>query len=238
MHRIYLSDLHLSDEREPQFATLMALLQAEAPRADAIFILGDLCEAWVGDDDDSTFVDALRAALKNASDETQVHVMRGNRDFLLGERFASETGCLLIDDPCLVDSDTLIAHGDAFCIDDQAYQDMRKVLRSQAWQQDVLSRSLEERRELAAQMRQQSRASNANKAENIMDVSTAAVAGTVKEYGVSRLIHGHTHRPGVHPARWGTRYVLGSWEYCGWLLREQDAVTRLECFPLAGRYGT
>jgi UDP-2,3-diacylglucosamine hydrolase len=238
LNRIYISDLHLSDETGPQLATLAALLQHEAPRADAIFILGDLCEAWVGDDDDSAFVTTLRAALKSASDRTRLHVMRGNRDFLLGERFASETGCDLVDDPCLIDPETLIAHGDAFCIDDQAYQAMRKVLRSEAWQQDILARSLDERRALAAQMREQSRSSNANKAENIMDVSAEAVDRTVREYGARRLIHGHTHRPGVHQGDWGTRYVLGSWERCGWLLREQDAVTQLECFPLSGRYGT
>ncbi len=87
-------------------------------------------------------------------------------------------------------------------------------------------------------MREQSRVSNANKAENIMDVSTDEVDRTVKEYGASRLIHGHTHRPGFHREGWGTRYVLGSWEHCGWLLRERDAVTQLECFPLSGRYGT
>jgi UDP-2,3-diacylglucosamine hydrolase len=238
LHRIYISDLHLSDESEPQFATLAALLRHEAPRADAIFILGDLCEAWVGDDDDSPLATALRAALKYAGEQTSLHVMRGNRDFLLGERFAAEIGCCLVEDPCLIDPDTLIAHGDAFCIDDGAYQAMRRVLRSEAWQQDVLARPLEERRGLAAQMREQSRLSNANKAENIMDVSADEVDRTVKEYGARRLIHGHTHRPGVHPGDWGTRYVLGSWEHCGWLLREQDTVTALECFPLSGRYGT
>lgn len=238
MHRIYISDLHLSDDSEPQFATLAALLHYEAPRADAMFILGDLCEAWVGDDDDSPFAKALRATLRSASDETTLHVMRGNRDFLLGERFASETGCVLVDDPCLVDPHTLIAHGDAFCVDDQAYQAMRTVLRSETWQRDMLARSLDERRALAAQMREHSRLSNANKAENIMDVSGPEVERTVREYGASRLIHGHTHRPGADRASWGSRYVLGSWEHCGWLLRERDGISQLECFPLSGHYGT
>ncbi len=238
MHRIYISDLHLSEDTQPQLATLKALLQHEAPRADAICILGDLCEAWVGDDDDSPFVSDLCAALRSAGEQTSLHVMRGNRDFLLGAQFASETGCLLMDDPFLIEPDTLVAHGDAFCVDDQAYQAMRKLLRSEAWQNDVLARSLDERRALAAQMREQSRMSNANKAENIMDVSATEVDRTMRSCGASNLIHGHTHRPGVHRAPWGTRYVLGAWEHCGWLLREQDGVNQLECFPLSGRYGT
>src|SRR5690606_29871959 len=107
------------------------------------------------------------------------------------------------------------------------------VLRSAAWQQDILARSLEERRVLAEGMRAQSRTTNANKAENIMDVSTQAVAAAMAEHDARVLIHGHTHRPGVHPASWGRRYVLGAWERCGWRIEEQDGEFSLICFPLA-----
>lgn len=236
MHRVYVSDLHLSHGEEPQFRTLTALLQTESRRVDAIYILGDLCEVWVGDDDDSPFADALRAALTDAARHTRVLVMHGNRDFLLGETFAAQCNCELIGDPYRIDARTLVAHGDAFCIDDEEYQQVRALLRSQAWQTDVLQRSLAERRELAQSMREQSLATNANKAENIMDVAPAEVARVAAEYDVQRVIHGHTHRPGVHTAPWGHRYVLGAWDHCGWLLRDSGATPQLECFALMGSY--
>ena len=238
MQRIFLSDLHLSAVEAPQFATLKALLEAECRRVDAIYVLGDLCEVWVGDDDDSPFADALRTALRNAAQHTQVLLMHGNRDFLLGETFAAQCDCTLIADPYSIDDDTLATHGDAFCVDDVEYQQVRALLRSPAWQEDVLNRSLSERRALAQGMREQSLASNANKADNIMDVAAAEVARVAAERGASRIIHGHTHRPGVHCVGWGTRYVLGAWDHCGWLLRDSGAKRQLECFPLTGRYGT
>ncbi|MDH3640809.1 MAG: UDP-2,3-diacylglucosamine diphosphatase [Gammaproteobacteria bacterium] len=238
MHRVYISDLHLSSSEEPAFRTLRALLERESRRVDAIYILGDLCEMWVGDDDDSSFADALRDALADAGRHTQLRIMHGNRDFLLGESFAAACDCELIGDPYPAIAGTLLAHGDAFCIDDQEYQQVRSLLRSAAWQEDVLGRSLDERRVLAQGMRDQSKATNANKAENIMDVSSAEVARIAAQQHVSTIIHGHTHRPGVHEADWGTRYVLGAWEHCGWLLRETDTVTQLECFALTGRYET
>jgi UDP-2,3-diacylglucosamine hydrolase len=236
--RIYLSDLHLSSAEEPGFQTLAALLKRESRRVDAIYLLGDLCEVWVGDDDDSEFANGLRGALSDAAEHTRVLVMHGNRDFLLGAAFATQCGLELIADPYPLDSETLLSHGDSWCIDDEPYQQVRALLRSQAWQEDVLSRSLSERRELAQSMREQSLASNANKVDNIMDVSQPELARVVAETGAKRIIHGHTHRPGVHTAPWGTRYVLGAWERCGWLLRETDTRTQLECFALTGHYGT
>ena len=237
VHRVYLSDLHLGDPDEPQFRPLRAVLALESRRADAIYILGDLCEVWVGDDDDSAFAEALRVALSDASRNTQVLIMHGNRDFLLGNAFAAQCGCELIGDPYAVDGEILLAHGDAFCIDDAEYQRARAVLRSPTWQADVLNRSLAERRAMARSMREQSIATNANKAENIMDVSTDEVSRMAIEHGAKRIVHGHTHRPGVHVAPWGTRYVLGAWDHCGWLLRETGAKWQLECFSLTGRYG-
>lgn len=238
MHRVYLSDLHLNNADEPQFRTLAALLRVESRRVDAIYILGDLCEAWVGDDDDSPFADALRAALLDAASHARVLLMHGNRDFLLGRKFVEDCNSELIDDPHRVDADTLLSHGDAFCVDDEEYQQVRALLRSPAWQQDVLNRSLAERRELARSMRAQSIATNANKPDNITDVAADEVTRVVAEHGANRLIHGHTHRPGVHLTPWGRRYVLGSWERCGWLMRDRDTSAQLECFALSGRYET
>jgi UDP-2,3-diacylglucosamine hydrolase len=158
--------------------------------------------------------------------------MAGNRDFLFGERFGRDAGVNLIADPHPLGGGVLLAHGDAFCTDDVEYQQARLVLRSAEWQQDILARSLAQRRALAEGMRAQSRATNANKAENIMDVSTAEVARVMRDHGAHTLIHGHTHRPGVHAEAWGRRYVLGAWERCGWRIEENDGRFELVCFPL------
>lgn len=231
MSRLFLSDMHLSDPQSAQFRTFARVLQTRL--ADEIYLLGDLCEVWVGDDDDGPLARAFVNLLAAASQRADVFVMHGNRDFLLGERFAREAGVTLIPDPFALSTDILLAHGDAFCIDDADYQQVRRTLRDPAWQQGMLQRPLEERRALAHGMREQSRVSNANKAENIMDVSAPEVARVMTAGGASCLIHGHTHRPGIHPADWGRRYVLGSWEHCGWLLEEDnEGALTLSCLPL------
>jgi len=235
---VYISDLHLSDPLQPQFLTLSAMLAVESQAASQIFILGDLCEIWVGDDDDGVLAQALRDLIRLTTRHCPVYVMHGNRDFLLGAQFADDTGCQLLEDPYLLPNATLLAHGDGFCVDDEAYQAVRKTLRSPQWQADILSQSLAQRRALAARMREESIAVNANKAENIIDVNDVEVARVVHESGAQRLIHGHTHRPGVHDEPWGQRCVLGAWEHCGWLAREHEGIIDLECFALTDRYGT
>jgi UDP-2,3-diacylglucosamine hydrolase len=158
--------------------------------------------------------------------------MHGNRDFLIGEHFVRSAGCRLLPDPFRLDADTLLAHGDALCVDDVDYQRHRREVRNPAWQQRVLAQSLAERRALAAGLRAESMQEMATKADHIMDVNAEEVARVMREAGARRLIHGHTHRPAVHRARWGTRYVLGAWDRCGWLLRDQDGQAALQCFPL------
>lgn len=232
--RLFISDLHLDDPQAPAFRAFERLMEGAAERCDEIFLLGDLCEVWVGDDDDSTMARRFVVALQSAAQRADVFVMPGNRDFLFGERFANETGVRLIPDPYRLDDGVLLAHGDAFCIDDQAYQQVRQVLRSPDWQRDVLARPLAERRALAESMRAESRAANANKAENIMDVAPAEVARVVAEHDAHTLIHGHTHRPGIHPQPWGRRYVLGAWERCGWRIEQRGDAIDLICFGLDG----
>jgi UDP-2,3-diacylglucosamine hydrolase len=233
LSRLFLSDLHLADPQSAVFRAFAALMRDAAREVDEIYLLGDVCEVWVGDDDDGPMARALIDVLADAAVEAAVFVMRGNRDFLFGQQFAAAAGVNLIGDPHPLDARTLLAHGDAYCIDDAPYQSIRQTLRSPSWQQDVLSRSLDERRALAQAMRQQSLASNANKAENIMDVSASEIARIMAEHGGSRLVHGHTHRPGIHETPWGRRYVLGAWERCGWVLREDDAgAMRLSCLPI------
>lgn len=232
--RLYLSDLHLEDAGSDCFRTFARLMNAESARVDDIYILGDLTEVWVGDDDDGPLAVALKAALKTATDRCRVHLMHGNRDFLMGERLATETGAELIDDPHLLVDGTLLSHGDAFCVDDAAYQQMRTLFRSESWQRDVLGRTLDQRRALARQLRRESVAQSANKAENIMDVAEHEVTRVITETGARRLIHGHTHRPGRHFAPWGPRYVLGAWERCGWVARQApDDEPELVCFALS-----
>jgi len=230
VRRLFASDLHLADPDGRCMRAFEDLLARS--RADEVYLLGDLCEVWVGDDDDGPLARRFVATLRRAADQADVFVMPGNRDFLFGEAFAAQTGARLIPDPHPLGNGVLLAHGDAFCIDDEAYQQARRMLRSPAWQADVLARSLAERRALAEQMREQSRRTNANKAENIMDVAPAEVARVMAEHGAGTLIHGHTHRPAVHAEPWGRRYVLGAWEHCGWYLLETDGEYSLRCFAL------
>jgi UDP-2,3-diacylglucosamine hydrolase len=194
LRRLFVSDLHLAAPESPQFQTFAAILERHCDTLDALYLLGDLCEVWVGDDDDGTLA--------------------------------------LIDDPHLLPGGILLAHGDAFCTDDAPYQETRALVRSAAWQNAVLARSLTDRRALASNLREQSAAINANKPENIMDVNADAVTRAMARYGANTLIHGHTHRPGIHRTDSGTRYVLGAWEHCAWLLWEQDRRFTLECRPL------
>ncbi len=239
MTRIFISDLHLDDVAEPQFRCFNELLEVESRSASGIYLLGDLTEVWLGDDDDGPLAIALAEVLKRTAKRCPIYLMHGNRDFMIGRQFADGAGIELIDDPFVLDSDTLLAHGDAFCVDDSNYQLARAMFRSKDFQTGMLERPLEERRELARGLREHSRSTNANKAENIMDVSDAEIASVVNSHSVTRLIHGHTHRPGQHLSSWGKRYVLGAWERCGWLLRwTPPSEPRLECFPLTGHYGT
>lgn len=232
--QLFLSDLHLEGPDTRTFRTFADLLQREANRVEAIHLLGDITEVWVGDDDDGPLAVALKAELTRASEQCRVTLMHGNRDFLFGQKLAEETGVTLIADPHMAPDGTLLSHGDAFCIDDEAYQQVRALFRSEAWQQDVLAQPLSARRELARNLRAQSQETNANKAENIMDVANREVDRLATELGARRMIHGHTHRPGRHVHSWGYRYVLGAWEHCAWIARqaEADAEPTLECLPL------
>lgn len=239
MTALFLSDLHI-DETVPHVqAGFERVLKDGAEATDDIYVLGDLVEVWVGDDDDARCANQLRATLRWASGCCRVHVMHGNRDFLFGERFAEETGVTLLPDPTCIqigERKVLLAHGDAFCTGDAEYQALRRMFRSPDWQRSVLARSLDERRQLAAGLRAQSIAAGANKAEGIMDVAVDAVAEAMSEHDAGLLVHGHTHRPAIHDLGDGKRrIVLGDWQRCGWTLRltENPTEDRLVCFSLA-----
>ena len=235
---MFVSDLHLDESRREALDGFARLLRADAGAVDAIYILGDLFEVWVGDDDDAPVADEVRDVLAAAARHCDLFVMRGNRDFLFGERFAADVGATLLPDPTVVEVEgerVLLAHGDAYCTADAEYQRVRTQLRSAAWQREVLAKSLAERRTLAADMRAASVAANANKADNIMDVTASAVDAALDEAGVATLIHGHTHRPAIHDLGNGRRrIVLGDWHRCGWKLTLRDGDAALTCFPLPG----
>jgi UDP-2,3-diacylglucosamine hydrolase len=227
---LFISDLHLDPERPAITALFQSFLASRAAGADALYILGDLFEAWVGDDDDSPMNRAVARGLQAcAAGGTPVFVMHGNRDFLIGQQFAAQAGCTLLDDPACIDlygTPTLLMHGDLLCTDDTDYMAFREQVRNAQWQAELLSKPLEERRQIAAGMRQRSRKQTGGKPEAIMDVNQQAVLDAMSGHRVQRLIHGHTHRPAIHeltvagqPAQ---RIVLGDWY-------EQGSV--LECRP-------
>ena len=228
MATLFIADLHLDDSR-PRITHLFEqfLASDEVRSADALYILGDLVEAWIGDDDDAELPGRIALATRTLRDAgVPVYFMVGNRDFLLGKDFAERAGFTLLHDGAvheLYGRPTLLMHGDVLCTDDIAYQTVRKQVRTPEWMAQVLSMPLEARRAFAAKAREDSRAHTGSTMETIMDVNADAVAETMRNAGVTRLIHGHTHRPAIHrfdldghPAE---RIVLGDWYEQGSVLR-------------------
>lgn len=237
--QVFLSDLHLDDPTSARFNTFAAVMAAESAAGAEIFLLGDLCEVWVGDDDDGPLAVALTNVLQAAAKQTSVSLMHGNRDFLFGNDFAERTGATLLDDPFVLNGQVLLSHGDMFCLDDEPYQEARRMLRSAEWQASVLAQGLDARRQLAAGMRAQSQANNANKAANIMDVRVSEVQRVATDAKCKLVLHGHTHRPAAHVDEPTPRYVLGDWETCGWLGVRYPSMSpsiQLVRIPLTGRY--
>ena len=232
MTTLFVSDLHLDESRPGITALFLRFLENEAAHANALYILGDLFEAWVGDDEASPLADAVRSALLRLSSiGVPSYFLRGNRDFLIGPRFAADTGTRLLADPCVAllnGEPTLLMHGDLLCTQDHAYQAFRQQVRDPAWRGEFLAKPLTERHAFAAQARIASRQHQSGlmadaTQESICDVTPSAVQATMAQYGVARLIHGHTHRPGIHSLRVGDqpaqRIVLGDWYEQGSVLR-------------------
>ena len=219
MTTLFISDLHLDAVRPEITELFLKFLKEEARRASSLYILGDFFEAWIGDDDDDPHHARVMAGLKElTAGGVPVSLMHGNRDFLIGGGFAARTGVKLLPEPTVLDlygTPTLLMHGDTLCTDDKEYQMVRRMLRDPAWQKDYLSKSLTERRAIAAHAREQSKLHTASKAEYIMDVNHKAVEDAMRKHGVTRMIHGHTHRPAVHrhtiDGRDLERIVLGDW---------------------------
>lgn len=220
MSTLFIADLHL-DEARPDITLLFEqfLASDEARSANAFYILGDLVEAWIGDDDDAQLPARIAKATRGLSDAgVPVYFMVGNRDFLLGPVFAERAGMILLDDGAVHDIEgvpTLLMHGDVLCTDDVEYQAVRAQVRTEAWKAQVLSMPLEARRAFAAQARSDSKSRTGRIDETIMDVNQGAVEDAMRRAGVHRLVHGHTHRPAIHEFEFdgapAQRIVLGDW---------------------------
>lgn len=227
MSTLFISDLHLDVERPQITALFLRFLEQEASSADGLYVLGDLFEAWVGDDDDAALARTVAEHLKHLADRgVPVRFIRGNRDFLLGHTYAKQAGFEILPDPCVVhlyDEPVLLLHGDLLCADDTGYLAMRRQVRDPAWQQALLNRSLDERRAFARQARVASASHQSAMALDIGDATTGAVEDTFRRFGVRRMIHGHTHRPAVHEVPLDgalhQRIVLGDWYEQGSVLR-------------------
>ncbi len=225
---LFIADLHLEASRPAATDAFCQLLHAEACDAEALYILGDLFEAWIGDDDDAPLAARVAASIRSLADSgTKVHFQHGNRDFLLGEAYASQCGMALMDDAVILplnDQSILLMHGDSLCTDDVAYQAFRIHARDPAWQQTMLSQPLEARRALAAQARSASVQHTATTSLDIMDVNDTAVANAMREADAARMIHGHTHRPATHRYADGReRHVLAPWHERGQALVLESA---------------
>jgi UDP-2,3-diacylglucosamine hydrolase len=239
--RIYcISDLHLEEDRPALTQAFLGFLDRIAGPRTALYILGDFFNLWIGDDDDrslnATICNALQAS---AARGLETSLMVGNRDFLLGPAFALRARANLLAEPHVLrfrEVRYLLMHGDVLCTRDTDYQAFRQMVRNPDWQQGFLAKPLAERRAFADQARRQSKAMSSNKADDIMDVSPDAVAKVMQDYGASTLIHGHTHRPGVHeidvagePAE---RIVLGDWGDNGWFVELGNDKPTLQKFPI------
>ncbi len=229
---LFISDLHLSEERPGTTRLFLDFLSQKARGAEALYILGDLFDAWAGDDDlDDThhkpIVEGMRALVEGG---TPLYLMHGNRDFLLGTDFATASNAVLLADPTVIDlygQGTVLTHGDALCTDDVEYQGFRAMVRQAPWQQRFVAQPLAQRKAQIAELRGRSEQAKSYKDEAIMDVNAEAVVDLLRRNGAPPLlIHGHTHRPGRHlievDGKRCERIVLADWDVCG---------SYLECSP-------
>lgn len=221
---LFISDCHLDPGRPEVTTALIRFLEQRANSVSRLYILGDLFEVWLGDDDPAAAGQPVIDSLQALATTIPVYFMAGNRDFLLGQDFAARVGLTLLDEPQQLQLGTqqvLLIHGDTLCIDDHDYQQFRGMVRTQAWQAEFLGQPLAERQRVAAQLRSDSVEAMAQKTLEIMDVNPQAVTECFQQYRVDTIIHGHTHRPAVHQYENSlVRYVLGDWNpgpsYLSW----------------------
>ena len=241
MTTLFISDLHLEESRPDITGAFLGFLKTHAMGVERLYILGDFFEAWIGDDERTPLQEQVAAPHREVRDSgTEIFLMHGNRDFLIGNDYCERAGATLLDDPTVIDlygTPALLMHGDSLCTADVEYQKFRANMRNPQMQKMMLARPLEDRQQMARQLRQMSMAKNQGKAEDIMDVTPEEVVKELEHHGVQLMIHGHTHRPAIHdleangePAR---RIVLGDWDtHVWWLEARSGQEPELKKVPL------
>jgi len=228
---LLISDLHLEEERPDITRAFLHFLATRACQAEALYILGDFFEVWIGDDAMTPFQQSIADALRALSERgTRIYLMHGNRDFMLGKGFCRAAGCTLLGDPSVVElggERVLLMHGDSLCTRDEGYMRLRRLLRNPLSLFILRNLPLSTRRKLARKLRNESRTQTRMKASDIIDVTPELIPRVLAEHGVRTLSHGHTHRPATHelevdgrPAR---RIVLGDWDQQGWALQADES---------------
>ncbi len=218
-HTLFISDLHLAADRPDITQQFLSFMRDSAPHAEALYILGDLFEIWLGDDAITPEHEVVIKAIRSISDRgIAVYFMHGNRDFLIGNDFATACGCEILNDPCVIDlygTPTLLTHGDLLCTDDDDYQKFRAYIRNPQTIEQLMALSIEQRITKGKEYRMASQDANKEKSMEIMDVNQNAVKKILREHNVEQMIHGHTHRPNVHTidldGKVAQRIVLGDW---------------------------
>ena len=215
----FISDLHISEAQSEIGEQFIDFLGHHALKYNALYILGDLFEYWLGDDDINPYLNKIKKALKDYTQSgIPTYFIHGNRDFLIGKRFSAETGIKILSDPTIIqiyNEDILISHGDLFCTDDISYQATRELTRDPKWQNMMLNKSLEERKAFAYEARLKSKNHMKDLASKITDVNQSEITNTFKKFNLKTIIHGHTHRPAIHNTKINNiehkRIVLGDW---------------------------
>lgn len=238
MSYCFISDLHLEKGNKVRTEAFFRFLKELPKETERLYILGDFFESWIGDDEDNDFIKEVKKNLSNLSQKSiQTFFINGNRDFLLGDIFAKETGIKILKDPTaetMFNKRILLMHGDTLCIDDTDYQAFRKLTRDKSWKKDFISKTLQERREIAKDLREKSKEATSQKKEDIMDVSQQEVERIIQEHNVDILIHGHTHRPDTHDlslnGNQAQRIVLGDWDQYGWYIWMDSDSCELKSF--------
>ena len=232
----FISDLHLSENTPFVTEGFFEFLKTAAQELSHLYILGDLFEAWVGDDDNSELATNVMQEINHATrNGLEIFFIHGNRDFLCGQKFAEQSNLTLLPDPYFLnffDQKIALSHGDSFCTEDLEYIKFKKEVRSEEWQQEFLQKPLDDRLNIASSMRDASQKNNNNKDIAIMDVTPTAIQDFFAEHRIDLLIHGHTHRPNTHQINSGTRIVLGDWHKTGWCLMLDEQQQELKEFTL------
>ena len=233
----FISDIHLSENNPHLTNAFKTFLNESKESCTHLFILGDLFEIWIGDDDDNSFNQEIKKILTDfTSNGPKTFFMHGNRDFLVGEAFGKETGITILPDPYALEINNqkvILSHGDFLCTDDKDYIDFRNQVRDKDWQNNFLEKPLDERKQIAATLRADSKEATSKKSNKITDVNNQSVEDFINEHQPDLFIHGHTHRPNIHDVGSSKRIVLGDWGEYGWLLTINEQEFNLEKFSIA-----